>query len=229
MAATLLSWRSRRSWRRRCCRGGWGLVVADRRVTITLRQHSPIPLDVDVACDPGDVLAIFGPSGSGKQPSFARLRGSIARRRPWSDRAADMDGYRQRAFAPPSPRRWIRLSGVRAVSAFDRGRQRDDGAWASATCRRRTRAEALLQRVHLSDPMTRRRRVVGRRASAGRARESAGARAGRPAARRTVCRGRSCGAARLQDEIDALRRTLDMPLSSSRTISKMSSGWPRTS
>ena len=39
----------------------------DRRLAVTLRQPGPIPLDIDFLCDPGDVLAIFGPSGSGKK------------------------------------------------------------------------------------------------------------------------------------------------------------------
>jgi molybdate transport system ATP-binding protein len=39
--------------------------VADA-LTVTLRQQAPVPLDVRFACEPGQVLAIFGPSGSGK-------------------------------------------------------------------------------------------------------------------------------------------------------------------
>jgi putative ABC transport system ATP-binding protein len=40
--------------------------VADRSLSVTLRQAGPIPLDVEFACQAGQVLAIFGPSGSGK-------------------------------------------------------------------------------------------------------------------------------------------------------------------
>ena len=40
-----------------------------------LRQPAPIPLDVEFACDPGDVLAIFGPSGSGKTTILRSIAG----------------------------------------------------------------------------------------------------------------------------------------------------------
>jgi molybdate transport system ATP-binding protein len=49
--------------------------VADRRLTVRLRQTSPIPLDVDLTCGPGEVLAIFGPSGSGKTTILRAIAG----------------------------------------------------------------------------------------------------------------------------------------------------------
>jgi molybdate transport system ATP-binding protein len=49
--------------------------VADRRLSVALRQPGPIPLDVDFHCDPGDVLAIFGPSGSGKTTILRSIAG----------------------------------------------------------------------------------------------------------------------------------------------------------
>ena len=51
--------------------------MADRRVQVALRQSSPIPLDVDFACDPGDVLAVFGPSGSGKTTILRAIAGLV--------------------------------------------------------------------------------------------------------------------------------------------------------
>ncbi len=189
--------------------------MADRRVTINLRQESPIPLDVDVACDPGDVLAIFGPSGSGKttilrtiaglyRPAQAVVRSGSTT---WTDTGSGV-------FVPPHQRAvgfvfqeyalFPHLSAAGNVMTALGHRPRSE---------RRTRAEALLQRVHLSDRMTRRpaelsggerQRVALARALA---REPAVLLLDEPfaAVDRAVRRA-------LQDEIDALRRTLDMPL-----------------
>jgi molybdate transport system ATP-binding protein len=49
--------------------------VADAQLAVRLRQPGPIPLDVDFACAPGDVLAIFGPSGSGKTTILRTIAG----------------------------------------------------------------------------------------------------------------------------------------------------------
>ena len=53
----------------------WVRVVADRRLSVNLRQSGPIPLGVEFAIDPGDVLAIFGPSGSGKTTILRSIAG----------------------------------------------------------------------------------------------------------------------------------------------------------
>ena len=42
---------------------------------MSLRQAGPIPLDVEFACDYGEVLAIFGPSGSGKTTILRAIAG----------------------------------------------------------------------------------------------------------------------------------------------------------
>jgi molybdate transport system ATP-binding protein len=83
----------------------WAAGVADRRLSVSLRQPSPIALDVDFTCDAGDVLAIFGASGSGKttilrsiaglyRPAHALVHSGSER---WSDTVAG-------TFAPPHRR-----------------------------------------------------------------------------------------------------------------------------
>jgi molybdate transport system ATP-binding protein len=49
--------------------------VADRALSVRLRQERPIPLDVAFECAPGEVLAIFGPSGSGKTTILRSIAG----------------------------------------------------------------------------------------------------------------------------------------------------------
>ena len=36
---------------------------------VRLEQEAPIPLGVELACAPGELLALIGPSGSGKTSS----------------------------------------------------------------------------------------------------------------------------------------------------------------
>ena len=44
-------------------------------LSIRLHQASPIPLDVEIACAPGELLALVGPSGSGKSTILRSVAG----------------------------------------------------------------------------------------------------------------------------------------------------------
>ena len=45
------------------------------RIQVRLSQPGPIPLAVDIACNPGEVLAVTGPSGSGKTTTLRAIAG----------------------------------------------------------------------------------------------------------------------------------------------------------
>ena len=189
--------------------------MADRRLSVTIRQSSPIPLDVQFTCDPGDVLAIFGPSGSGKstilrtiaglyQPAQATVR---AGGQTWTDTATGV--------AAPPHRRGVGFV-FQEYALFPHMTALGNVVTALAhrpRGERRARAETLLELVHLTGQMRRRphelsggerQRVALARALA---REPAVLLLDEPfaAVDRAVRR-------RLQDEIDAVRRTLDVPV-----------------
>jgi molybdate transport system ATP-binding protein len=134
------------------------LAGADTRLSVSLRQPGPIPLDVEFACGSGDVLAIFGPSGSGKttilrsiaglyRPEMATIRAGSA---VWTD-------TRTNCFLPPHQRAvglvfqdyalFPHLTSVGNVAAALGHRPR---------AMRRARAEELLALVHLSQHRDRR-------------------------------------------------------------------------
>jgi molybdate transport system ATP-binding protein len=189
--------------------------VADRTLVVSLRQSGPIPLDVEFTCDPGSVLAIFGPSGSGKttvlrsiaglyRPAHASIRSGSAI---WSDTVSGL--------VEPAHRRAVgvvfqdyalfpHLTALGNVITALGHRPRSE---------RRSRAEQLLAQVHLSKQLDRRphalsggerQRVALARALA---REPAVLLMDEPfaAVDRAVRR-------HLQDEIDELRRSIDIPL-----------------
>jgi molybdate transport system ATP-binding protein len=189
--------------------------VSDRRLTLRLRQDGPIPLDVECVCRAGEVLAIFGPSGSGKSTILRSIAGlyrpSTARVQSgddvWTDTAAGV-------FVPPYQRAvglvfqeyalFPHLTALGNVMTALGHRDRAE---------RQDRARSLLSRVHLPAHADRRphelsggerQRVALARALA---REPSVLLLDEPfaAVDRSVRR-------RLQDEIDALRRSLDIPL-----------------
>ena len=49
--------------------------MAEASFSIRLKQQAPIPLDMDFACDNGEILVIAGPSGSGKTTTLRSIAG----------------------------------------------------------------------------------------------------------------------------------------------------------
>jgi molybdate transport system ATP-binding protein len=189
--------------------------VADRALAVSLRQATPIPLDVAFTCRPGDVLAIFGPSGSGKTTILRAIAGLY---RPqegrvacggetWLDTGAaiDLPAHRRRAgFVFQDYALFPHMTALGNVMAALGHRP---------AAERRARAEHLLDLVHLGAH----RQAKPARLSGGERQRVAVARAlardpavlllDEPfaAVDRAIRR-------RLQDEVDDIRRTLDIPL-----------------
>ena len=189
--------------------------MSARRLSVALRQTDRIPLDVTFTCDAGDVLAIFGPSGAGKTTILRTIAGLYrpseavvhAGGQAWTDTEsghfvathARAVGYVFQEYAL-----FPHLTALGNVSAALGHRPRAD---------RRARAEALLALVHLSDRMSRRPQALSggerQRVALARAlaREPAVLLLDEPfaAVDRAVRR-------RLQDDLDDLRRSLDIPV-----------------
>ena len=189
--------------------------VSERRLSVSLKQSGPIPLDVEFGCGAGEVLAIFGPSGSGKTTILRAIAGLYRPARAsvqsngatWADTATGM-------FLPPHRRAvgfvfqeyalFPHLTAEGNVAAALGHLPRGD---------RPSRARQLLRSVRLEEKAQRRpqelsggerQRVALARALA---REPAVLLLDEPfaAVDRAVRRG-------LQEEVTALRRTLDVPM-----------------
>jgi molybdate transport system ATP-binding protein len=189
--------------------------VAERRLSVSLKQPGPIPLDVEFDCAAGQVLAIFGPSGSGKttilrsiaglyRPGHASVRSNGIT---WTDTAS-------RTFVPPH----LRAVGFVFQEYALFPHLTAEGNVAAALghvphADRRSRAAQLLESVRLGGKANRRpqelsggerQRVALARALA---REPAVLILDEPfaAVDRQVRRS-------LQDEVNVLRRSLDLPM-----------------
>ena len=189
--------------------------MPERSLAVSLRQDGPVPLDVEFSCDPGDVLAIFGPSGSGKTTILRAIAGLVqpahGRVQSGADTWADTDAG---VFRPPHRRAvgfvfqeyalFPHLTALGNVMTALGHRRRAD---------RRARAAELLEAVHLEGHSAKRPRELSggerQRVALARAlaREPAVLLLDEPfaAVDRAVRR-------RLQSEVDALRRTLHVPL-----------------
>lgn len=132
--------------------------MPDRTLTVSLRQADPIPLEVELTCEPGTVFAIFGPSGAGKttilrsiaglyRPANARI---VSGAEVWTDTTAG-------AFVPPHERRVGFV--FQEYALFPHMTAKGNVAAAlghRARAERRARAESLLARVHLGHHLKKR-------------------------------------------------------------------------
>jgi molybdate transport system ATP-binding protein len=189
--------------------------VSERRLSVSLKQPGPIPLDVEFDCGAGEVLAIFGPSGSGKTTILRAIAGLYRPDRAlvrsngvaWTDTASG-------TFVPPHKRAAGFVFQEYALFPHLTAEGNVTTALGHLPhAERRTRAGQLLRSVRLEDKRHRRpqelsggerQRVALARALA---REPAVLLLDEPfaAVDRQVRRS-------LQDEVNVLRRTLDLPM-----------------
>ena len=54
--------------------------MSERGLDVRLKQAAPIPLDAELACAPGEMLALVGPSGSGKSTILRAIAGLLRAR-----------------------------------------------------------------------------------------------------------------------------------------------------
>jgi molybdate transport system ATP-binding protein len=189
--------------------------VADRTLAVSLRQDGPIPLDVSFTCEPGQVLAIFGASGSGKTTILRSIAGLFTPKQALVRSGQETWVDTDRRHSVPVHRRPVgflfqdyalfpHLTAIGNVTAALGHLPRRD---------RSARAATLLRLVHLSGHLDRRPAALsgGERQRLGLARALARDPAvlllDEPfaAVDRAVRR-------HLQDEVDHIRRSLDIPL-----------------
>jgi molybdate transport system ATP-binding protein len=54
---------------------GWDVAMADNHAYVRLVQPGPIPLDVEIRCNAGEIFVLVGPSGSGKTTTLRSIAG----------------------------------------------------------------------------------------------------------------------------------------------------------
>jgi molybdate transport system ATP-binding protein len=120
-------------------------------LSVGLRQAAPIPLEVDLACAPGEMLALVGPSGSGKSTVLRCIAGlaQVGEGRVavagevWLDRAAGID--------VPTHRRRVGMV-FQSYALFPHLTARENveiALAAGSVAERRARADELLAQVRL--------------------------------------------------------------------------------
>jgi molybdate transport system ATP-binding protein len=189
--------------------------VGNRVLSVAITQTTPVPLEVSFSCGPGEVLGIYGPSGSGKTTILRTIAG--LHRPPQARVMAGTDTWADTAAAVSCPPHRRRVGYVfQDYALFPHMTALDNVRTAlidRPSAGRRARALQLLDAVHLTDQRDRRpaelsggerQRVALARALA---RDPAVLLLDEPfsAVDRGVRR-------RLQDLVDTLRRTLDIPL-----------------
>ena len=127
-------------------------AVADEGLALRVRQRAPIPLDAELACAPGEVLVLVGPSGSGKSSLLRCIAGLltpaegriVCAGETWLDTARGVD--------VPTPRRRIGLV-FQSYALFPHLTALEnvmEGLGDLPAGERPARAQALLRLVHLA-------------------------------------------------------------------------------
>jgi molybdate transport system ATP-binding protein len=126
--------------------------MAEGGLALRVRQRSPIPLDAELACEPGEILALVGPSGSGKSSLLRCIAGLLA---PGEGRivcAGETWLDTVRGIDVPTPRRRIGLV-FQSYALFPHLTALEnvaEGLRHRPARERPARARALLRLVHLA-------------------------------------------------------------------------------
>lgn len=129
-----------------------GAAVAEAGLALRVRQRAPIPLDAELACAPGEVLALVGPSGSGKTSLLRCVAGLLTPREGRIVCAGEtwLDTFR--GIDVPTPRRRIGLV-FQSYALFPHLTALEnvmEGLGRLPAAERRARGQALLRLVHLA-------------------------------------------------------------------------------
>jgi molybdate transport system ATP-binding protein len=121
-------------------------------LALRVRQLAPIPLEADLACAPEEILALVGPSGSGKSSLLRCIAGLLAPREGRIVCAGETWLDTTRGIDVPTPRRRIGLVFL-SYAPFPHLTALEnvmEGLGHLPARERRARADALLRLVHLA-------------------------------------------------------------------------------